>query len=760
MIAAAALAALTVSLPAGDPRPELVEMAVDGRLEAAVERVEAELAAAPEPAREMGLDLLRGALLERSGRTEAAQMAYVQTIAGHGPLAPWARLRLAELQDRQGHPEVASGLITALLADGPPEELVDRALALLQRSLAGGGDCRLLGRLNGAPLGADARRRLDLLSIECSLRSGSVTAVRDRLMRFLEQDPDDRWTWEAAHEVAETLNPRRDPDLARALGKAAFAHREFEIALRLLDPTLARSANGLLLDAAERDAHYAAARSLFWLGRWSEAAERFERLAGRTLSTIFRADALHQLGRSLELDGRREEAIAAYARAASSDPVGEWAGAAELSALRLEYLHGDEVSARRRLRTMARPEKVLAYARGALFLAVSDIERERRNGVDALLAAAERTSEVADVEIDYWRGRLAELGGDRQRATDHYLGILARRPYHPYAEEAQERLARLRRQDAAVAARLDALAERGDGRSLFLASRLATDPAVGRRLAERGRMRLRLDPSWVEWLDGRAAPIASWPLWSGRRDDSVDRLLGLGLAADAPRETIRRFLGQGARLGFSGAHLLASSGAVRRSLQLAESTVERRPDDVPLPWLAPEWRALLYPLPWWAEITREASRRGIDPRLLAAILREESRFDPDAVSPASARGLAQFVLPTARRLATEIGRSDLAPLDLHDPQIAIALGAAYLAELDRRFDGDRRAVVAAYNAGEAQVDEWRRQCVTDDPAEFLSKIGFAETRAYVSRVLSSRAAYADGSEAPARSSVAEPGALE
>jgi soluble lytic murein transglycosylase len=122
-------------------------------------------------------------------------------------------------------------------------------------------------------------------------------------------------------------------------------------------------------------------------------------------------------------------------------------------------------------------------------------------------------------------------------------------------------------------------------------------------------------------------------------------------------------------------------------------------------------------------------------------MREESRFDADAVSEAAAHGLTQFVLPTARRLAPEIGLANPSPADLHRPEVAIALGAAYVAELSRRFDGADHVILAAYNAGEPQAALWSSYCFSREPVEYLSKVGFRQTRAYVRKVLTSLARY-------------------
>ena len=141
----------------------------------------------------------------------------------------------------------------------------------------------------------------------------------------------------------------------------------------------------------------------------------------------------------------------------------------------------------------------------------------------------------------------------------------------------------------------------------------------------------------------------------------------------------------------------------------------------------------------------------LEPFLLAAIMREESRYDARATSAASARGLTQFVFSTAVPLAEELGMPPIQPEDLYRPEIAIELGAAYLAKLSARYNGRLAPLIAAYNAGESQSDLWTQYCVSTDDEEYFAKIAFNETRAYVARVLRSLVFYRElyGEERPA-----------
>ena len=176
-------------------------------------------------------------------------------------------------------------------------------------------------------------------------------------------------------------------------------------------------------------------------------------------------------------------------------------------------------------------------------------------------------------------------------------------------------------------------------------------------------------------------------------------------------------------------------------MYLAEVTAKRLPEGVPEQILPLEYRKLLYPRPYRELVEFEGRRQGVDPNLLNAIIREESRFNPLASSAASARGLTQFVLPTARSVSTSLGWKSIDAVDLHRPEISIALGAAYIAQLKTLFDGRSEPAIAGYNAGEKQAALWQTYCHTELPEEYYTKVGFTQTRNYLRKVASSREHY-------------------
>jgi len=149
----------------------------------------------------------------------------------------------------------------------------------------------------------------------------------------------------------------------------------------------------------------------------------------------------------------------------------------------------------------------------------------------------------------------------------------------------------------------------------------------------------------------------------------------------------------------------------------------------------------IWPWPNREAVEAEAREFGLDPLLFAALVRQESIFDAEALSPAGARGLAQLLPSTAALTARGLDVT-FYPDWITLPDLNLHLGAAHFAELLRQFDGRVDAAVAAYNAGTRPVSRWLRLPGSDDPDQFLESITYPETRGYVRSVLRNRTLYA------------------
>ncbi|MBA2474785.1 MAG: lytic transglycosylase domain-containing protein [Actinobacteria bacterium] len=141
---------------------------------------------------------------------------------------------------------------------------------------------------------------------------------------------------------------------------------------------------------------------------------------------------------------------------------------------------------------------------------------------------------------------------------------------------------------------------------------------------------------------------------------------------------------------------------------------------------------LVYPLRYEHIVQAHARNYRLDPALLAAVIYQESRFRPRAESPSGAIGLMQLLPATAQGIAVRTGGTRFRVDDLYDPELNVRYGSWYLRHLLDKY-GEERMALAAYNAGQANVDRWRREG---------GGIRFTETRHYVDQVLENRGLYA------------------
>jgi len=140
---------------------------------------------------------------------------------------------------------------------------------------------------------------------------------------------------------------------------------------------------------------------------------------------------------------------------------------------------------------------------------------------------------------------------------------------------------------------------------------------------------------------------------------------------------------------------------------------------------------------------REAQDAGLDPFLMAGLMRQESAFWREALSRADARGLMQLLPATGSELARARGpRGFDADEHLYRPEVNIHLGMAFFSDLRRRFGEDLSILLSAYNAGPTRALRWREFPEAGDLPRFVERIPFSETRGYVKSVLLNREIYA------------------
>jgi len=366
-------------------------------------------------------------------------------------------------------------------------------------------------------------------------------------------------------------------------------------------------------------------------------------------------------------------------------------GAQDTTALyalgRIEQTAGDDAGA------------VASYERLARAYPSSDLAREGRWRIgwieyregrwsDAAVGFARLSGGPDGTEALYWRGRALERAGHRETALAIYRRVLETEPLGYYAHWAERRLG---------------------------------TPATG-------PVRV-VPPSYADAIGPPPSGSDAYHLVRARELQAAD-------LRDLARKELRAFESDNPASPELAGFLAAAYPAVDGYRDLIRLGFENGGGD-------PELR---YPLAFWPLVTRETGSGGPDPLLVVALMRQESLFDPDARSPAGARGLMQLLPSTAERIAREIGRPSVG--DLYEPQTNVTLGVAYLDRLARRYDGDWVKTIAAYNGGENAVAKWESRFGDLEPDEFVESITYRETRDYVKKVLGNYRRYREQYGAP------------
>ena len=298
----------------------------------------------------------------------------------------------------------------------------------------------------------------------------------------------------------------------------------------------------------------------------------------------------------------------------------------------------------------------------------------------------------------YYLGRLAEADSRPGEARVYYAEVTKRFPNYYYADLAAKRL---------------------------------LEPAVAQAAGA---------PAAREFLDGvawpeRRDPGSFEPMAANRARIERARLLGTaGLDAWAEREMrfAARSSGQAPLLAM---HLAKTSAydSPYRALRIMKSFA---PGYLawPLASAPAEFWRLLYPLPYRTALETYSKQQGLDPFLVAGLIRQESEFNPEAVSAAKAYGLTQ-IMPATGRALLKASRRRFRPDLLFRPELNLRLGTTHLRQIRDVYSGRWEMALAAYNAGSSRVGNWAGWAQYREPSEFIETIPFSETRGYVFAVL-------------------------
>lgn len=635
-----------------------------------------------------GRVLLARAALEQ--RQDSAALRHA-SIAVAGDSGSGERLLLlATALDRVGARDSAAEMYTRAAVRLPSisDWLVLRAAAVTDDSAT---RARLYDRISSQL----ARGRIPYADAAAQERTGDLAGAARRyavagerltsLRLRLAMSPDSEPRAVVRGEIVNLLAGRIGSAAARdaiALLDSTFAPltsaEELSVARTASDAGMAaRSASGFArataAGLATAEDRFTYGTVLTRLGRNAEAAKQF-RLVLRPHPKA--PLAAYHAARALVRDGQLEPgrtALIAVTRQYPRDTV----PAASAFFLRADLASDDrdDAEARRLHRVVASRYPSSRFAATSRFRAamIALLDGDPRLAAEEFDQLAERypTSEEA-LGATYWAGRAWAAAGDSAIARTRWQSLTSREPLSYYA--------------ALSAARL------GDRPWVPPAApdTFATDPVIDSAVATAALLAQLGLTAESRWELDRLARSS---------DTSSERLLAL-------------------------AYAFRSQGMASQAIQLARRALARgAPAD------ARTYR-LIYPVIYVDALMAEAAEHGLDPNLMAALIRQESNFNPAATSPAGARGLAQVMPELGERLARELAYPVWDPVLLYQPDVSIQLGAVHLRELFSRYD-QRTHILAAYNAGASRVERWSKRIGVDDPEVFAERISFVETRDYV-----------------------------
>lgn len=419
---------------------------------------------------------------------------------------------------------------------------------------------------------------------------------------------------------------------------------------------------------------------LYRLRRYGEAASQF---AGVRSPPALAAAAQYQRARALVASGNGSAGRAALRALTTASPADTSAANAYLFLADLATDENRDADARSTLLAMLRKFPAGRQASNARFRVglISYIQGDRKAAAAEFDSLTARDSTSTDaLAAGYWAGRSYAALGNQTNARARWRWVIANEPLSYYAVSAAKRL------DSVIVKRDASTTEASPPDITAAASRIASLRDVG--------------------MDVEA----------GFESDRLFR--------DALQDSTRLA---------ATAKALAGGDQAGRSIALGKRAIDTFGP-------SPARYRLYFPLLERETLIASARENHLDPVTVAALIRQESNFNPKATSPVGARGLMQLMPSVGASIAAAKGIRPWNDSLLYDPRINIRLGTSHLTGLVQKYP-ELVKVLAAYNAGESRVTRWSTKTGASDPEIFAERIPFVETRDYVRIVIRNRAYY-------------------
>jgi len=633
-----------------------------------------DIAAAASPTERGLAELLLAHASRESGDDAGALAGYDRAAILLEPVRDWIRLQA----------------IAAAAATGDTAE-VERRLGSIEAGLAREWGWRhrvrafkSAGDVEGAARAAEqsagqlsaASRRADALVELGSIRfnSGQVAAARDAFRRALQAAPGSSSGIDGARLLSEmpALTPEDRLLIGRSYLRAGNVQRGVAGVQAWLD-----AGRG---SAAEREqARYEIAQAFFGAARYDDAERILLGVARRNIQPALAANALHLAARSQYRDGRVSLSRRTFLDVVAKYPDREAAPRALYIVADLDHDDGDLDQAVERFRrvTQLSPD---ADEVGLAHMRLGGIAYQKEDWLAARQEFERYRSTYPNgrryVQATYWAGLSSSRLGQDSVARTRFEEVLRLEPFTYYGGRAAELL----------------------GRHFWdipLQSSPTTDSATAAAI-DAALVRLDLLRE-MEWTDAAAFVV----------DQIRAQLATTAQARYYLAEALNRrgFTITGIAMGWD---LFRQAGGWNDRLL-----------------------RVIYPFPFRDVILAETEERGIDPFLTAALIRQESMFNPEAVSRVGAVGLMQVMPATGQALARQLGIRRFDRDMLTHAELNVHLGIRYLADQLSSFQGRLPVVLAAYNAGPQRIDRWQEFPEFGDDELFAERIPFAETRDYV-----------------------------
>ena len=643
-----------------------------------------------------------------------AEVRYLRLVSesDNSRLSALAAVQLAAMLEGDD-PSAAVDLALPSFERGTPWPLRESATATVASAVDRGLDADLRIDVEDAAgsLSRDLRRRLEL-----ALALSDDQKLRQRLESLLAASTADLVALEAA-EALSVFDPMTPLEKWR-VASTFFRHALYDRAALLLEDLVE-----VRLSRIPRDqVLFTLGRCAFRQARWNQAIGWYSKAMMSASTSERKAEIEVHIGRAYELAGDLDEAVKAAVMAVRLKTTDD----RRLFLARLRLRRGETDLA---AQGIGRLRGRTARARGEVLLALDAMRRGDPKAARVRLTGVRRRPWASPAAV--LAAQLALANGDHavvvdllDRAAPGFDVFWGQRARILMASLPHEEIASWR--DEARRA-VNKNQGRSSWRALGTWAKLEPDPNQRQGIEQRVGLVLETEgsPSAAWFPAGLAAE-----LWR------------IGLEAEAGRWNPTGFPTANAGRSAWTAARFAEFGMPWSAVRIADGAWRQAGSEVPMDLYPVEFQKTAFPLPNPHEVEAAAKASGVDWSLLAAVAREESRWNPRALSVAGARGLVQLMPATAVAVADRLGVPPPTPDDLFDPRTSLTLGGAELGRLLAGFDGRPAPAIAAYNAGEPQARLWLTQCgpgCSDDM--YVANITFAATRSYTSTVLAGASIY-------------------